>query len=510
MNSTGKLTAENVLNGKLNFPLAADGMDTTDADVVAEDILEGKIAYAQGKKITGNMKYLGDLELAAGIDEVIIDPGYITGGVIAPVTAEIDENIIPENIKSGISILGVEGNMMTGLDAMDATATSADILSGKTAYAQGNKIVGTLVVTDNIQTEEELATSIGLTPDKIKKGEIILGVEGTFGIDTSNATVTADDIAENKIAYANDEEIIGTIPVRSGIYNSENINCTVNTAGMRISLPIEEKVIFEAGSEIVTNQNNFQLANAIELKPEDILSGKTILGINGTATSDSDATSNDLVLGKEAYVDGQKIIGTIEVQAGDIVLQNEIQYVEDIDGDYFNINMNDDNKKIIASLEEVIEDFEKELHYRITAAKIAELIGLTPDKIVQGNTILGIVGTAGQSGIDTSDATATSEDIAYGKTAYVNNEKVTGTVDNVQTYDTYHNGPSFNPAVTEDISENTEYNTIGIKHNIATNTLLRKDSYYQADVKMQDMATAIGLTSDKLKTGETVLGITGN
>ena len=179
MNSIGKLTAENILNGKLNYPIAEDGIDTTDATATDKEILEGKTAYSQGKKITGAMPNLGSLEIAPGVDEVNLGPGYISESKITAVTSAIDENIIPENIKSGISILGVEGNIITDLDTMDATATSADILSGKTAYVQGNKIVGTLVITGG-KTEAELAADIGLTTEKIKAGETILGVKGNY------------------------------------------------------------------------------------------------------------------------------------------------------------------------------------------------------------------------------------------------------------------------------------------------------------------------------------------
>ena len=47
--------------------------------------------------------------------------------------------IIPENIKAGVTIFGVEGNYSNGeggLDTSDATAVSEDILIGKTASSQ--------------------------------------------------------------------------------------------------------------------------------------------------------------------------------------------------------------------------------------------------------------------------------------------------------------------------------------------------------------------------------------
>lgn len=56
-----------------------------------------------------------------------------------------------------------------------------------------------------------------------------------------------------------------------------------------------------------------------------------------------------------------------------------------------------------------------------SCSDVANSIELTADKIMAGNTILKVAGTG------TSDADATAEDIAEGKTAYVNGKKVTGT-----------------------------------------------------------------------------------
>lgn len=51
----------------------------------------------------------------------------------------------------------------------------------------------------------------------------------------------------------------------------------------------------------------------INLKPENIKSGETICGIDGinADTSDADATSNDIIVGKTAYVNNEKIVGTL-------------------------------------------------------------------------------------------------------------------------------------------------------------------------------------------------------
>lgn len=129
-------------------------------------------------------------------------------------------NLKPENLKAGVTCLGVEGTMNSGIDTSDATATINDIAQDKTAYVNGEKITGTLkklfelsyIVNNVVWTDEtdldqlrldipllgdgivtsnqtktvvilhydKLAEEIGLTADKIKAGETILGITGTY------------------------------------------------------------------------------------------------------------------------------------------------------------------------------------------------------------------------------------------------------------------------------------------------------------------------------------------
>lgn len=135
------------------------------------------------------------------------------------ILTEKQVKIIPENIKKDIQIFDVTGTLEV-LDTSDATATVNDIAQDKTAYVNGEKITGTLeklfelsyIVNNVIWTDEtdleqlrldipllgdgivtsnqtktvvilhydKLAEEIGLTADKIKAGETILGITGTY------------------------------------------------------------------------------------------------------------------------------------------------------------------------------------------------------------------------------------------------------------------------------------------------------------------------------------------
>lgn len=125
---------------------------------------------------------------------------------------------------------------------------------------------------------------------------------------------------------------------------------------------------------------------------------------------------------------------------------------------------------------------------------------LKPENLKAGVTCLGVVGTM-QPGIDTSDANATANDIAIGKTAYVNGEKITGNLPLFPDSRTY----TADGYVTND----TENSKIKLSTMNATKQILDSNVNIEMSTDYSDIATVINLTADKVKKDETVLGVTG-
>ena len=98
----------NIITGTCDYDV-----NSKDATVGVSEILKGKTAYAAGKKLTGTMPNNGAVTLTidtvAGV--VKVPQGYHDGsGTVSILPAE-QAKLIAENIKQGISILGVTGTL---------------------------------------------------------------------------------------------------------------------------------------------------------------------------------------------------------------------------------------------------------------------------------------------------------------------------------------------------------------------------------------------------------------
>ena len=133
------LTADTVVADKLLTGYTAHGADgeiingscdfdanTQDATATAAEILTSKTAYNKGSKVTGTMKNNGAVsgKITAKAEQYTVPQGYHDGSGKVQIDATEQAKIVAENIRQGVTILGVEGSM-TGTE--DANAQTVDV-----------------------------------------------------------------------------------------------------------------------------------------------------------------------------------------------------------------------------------------------------------------------------------------------------------------------------------------------------------------------------------------------
>ena len=97
--------------------------DTSDDTAAVGEILSGKTAHARGALLTGTMPNNGAQmgSINAKEQEVIIAQGYHDGSGKVSISADEQAKLVPNNIREGITILGIEGTM-SGSESVVAQA----------------------------------------------------------------------------------------------------------------------------------------------------------------------------------------------------------------------------------------------------------------------------------------------------------------------------------------------------------------------------------------------------
>lgn len=148
-----------VSTGTNTITLTKTGVTTT--PTVSAGYVSGATASTATVALTASVTTKAAATITPGTTNQTIASGtYLTGTQ----TISGDADLVAGNIKSGVQIFGVTGSY-SGLDTSDATAAAADIVSGETAYVNGSKITGSLVIQHYYTGTSAPSSSLGVNGD---------------------------------------------------------------------------------------------------------------------------------------------------------------------------------------------------------------------------------------------------------------------------------------------------------------------------------------------------------
>lgn len=266
------------------------GIDTSDATASSSDIRKDKTAYIGSGKVTGTMGEA--VQVANVVSQYNNNPATVSwrkaggSGINSYNNAIQLEWITPETygtyVKAGIPVRALANPSDFG------DAEAGNVLSGKTfTSSAGVKVKGTL-------TKKSLTSDANATEEDIASGKTayVNGVKliGTHicetGIDTSDANAVASDIAKNKTAYVNGEKITGTmLKTASGserLFSADTCVRYIDDLQLTKQMPSDEA--FATGAKLIMYTPLSGLGDAVA---SDVVSGKTFsssAGVKVTGT----------------------------------------------------------------------------------------------------------------------------------------------------------------------------------------------------------------------------------
>ena len=115
-----------LIEGACSFDVDSSGVTAT-----AAEVLSGKTFAKGGQVLTGSMKNNGAVSgsISTKTGEYTVPQGYHDGSGKVSIAADEQAKLVASNIRQGVTILGITGNMSTteGLKSQSKTATPSTV-----------------------------------------------------------------------------------------------------------------------------------------------------------------------------------------------------------------------------------------------------------------------------------------------------------------------------------------------------------------------------------------------